>query len=421
MNVLVIGGGGREHALCWKISQSPLVERLYCVPGNAGTAMEAKVENVAIAVDDYDGLLQFARERNIELTIVGPEQPLVEGIGDRFRQQGRLILAPSAAAAQLEGSKIFAKELMNRSGVPTAEFVTFRDLASVQAHLRQASYPLVIKADGLAAGKGVAVCHEHPAAEAFVNKLIEQRLFGRSGERLLVEAMLTGREVSVIGLCCGDEFRLMLPARDHKSLREAGEGPNTGGMGAFTPVAELDSAFLDRVAQRVFYPVLHQLKAEGMPFHGVLYAGLMVQEGEPQVLEFNVRFGDPEAQPLLFHFDGDLLPHLLAVARGELSSEPFRWRSGCSLCVVLASDGYPGAYEKGLPLPQAAAESCGKDIKLFHAGTTMQGDRLVTSGGRVLGLTVHAHDIKQARDLAYKQLPALSFPGAQFRQDIGLP
>ena len=418
MKVLVIGSGGREHALAWKIGQSPLVDQVFCAPGNGGTALEPKITNVDIGAGDIDSLLKVAIEKDIELTVVGPEQPLVDGIVDRFVAEGRAIFGPSGAAARLEGSKVYAKEIMHSAGVPTAGHVCFDEVDAAREHIAKAAYPLVIKADGLAAGKGVAVCHDRQTAEKFLQRLSSEGNLKAAANKILVEDYLDGVELSVIGLCNGLQFELLSPARDYKRLGDGGKGPNTGGMGAFTPVEGVDAKLMKKVKERIFAPLLKTMQVKQAEFKGVLYAGLMIVESEPYVLEFNVRFGDPETQPLLFHLKSDLVPKLLAIANGGFDESPSEWKSGASMCVVLASSGYPGNYEKGVPLPESVKDTSGA-VKIFHAGTKASDGGLVTAGGRVLSATANANSLNEVRQEIYGQIRRWSFAGAQYRSDVG--
>jgi phosphoribosylamine--glycine ligase len=419
MQILVIGSGGREHALCWKLAQSSLVKKVFCAPGNPGTAQESKVENLPIAANDFSALLKFSQQNQIALTVVGPEHPLVEGIVDLFELHGLKIFGPSKAAAQLEGSKIFAKELMSAAKVPTAAFEVFDDFAAAQTYLKRAIYPCVLKADGLAAGKGVVICQRQELAEQALAEMMLNQQFGAAGVKVVIEQFIAGEEISVLGLCSGEKFSLLVPARDHKSLYEGGKGPNTGGMGAFCPVPGITTALLDEIGENVFRPILKRLQQNGTPFHGVLYAGLMLSQERFYVLEFNVRFGDPEAEALLYHLESDLFPELLAIATRQWQPQPLRWKSGYSLCVVLASAGYPGPIESGRPLPQSQALQ--PELKLFHAGTRLESTgKIVSSGGRVLVLAAQAPTLNAAHQRVYADLNGYLFSGAIYRRDIGL-
>ena len=418
MKVLVIGGGGREHALCWKIAQSELVDQVYCAPGNAGTAEEKLVKNVDISATDQGVICQFIDKENIDLTVVGPEQPLVEGLADMLQSKSKLVFGPIAKAAQLEGSKAFAKAVMCAAEVSTAGYETFDDFEQLKDYLKNVDCPLVIKVDGLAAGKGVTICKSHQEAFQVATGIFQSKQFGAAGGKVLVEEFIEGDEISVIGFCSGTNVELLQTARDHKTLDDFGKGPNTGGMGAYTPVKVKDD-FLPLVKEQIFLPVLKKLAADGIDYYGVLYAGLMLdRNGKPYVLEFNVRFGDPETQPLLFHMASDIVPYLLAVAEKKPLPETIKWHEGTSLCVVLSSAGYPGSYEKGIEI-NADQQSANSAIKWFHAGTTLKGNQLMTNGGRVLAITARGENLQEARALAYGNIGQFSFAGVHYRNDIG--
>ena len=416
MKVLVIGSGGREHALCWRLARCPSVERVYCAPGNPGTAEIA--QNVAIGEDQHDALVSFAAEQRIDLTVVGPEAPLCAGIADRFVDRGLLVAGPSAAAAQLEGSKLFAKRFMVRHGIPTAAYYYCEDLPTLEAALEKDPRALVLKADGLAAGKGVVVADttEDVAAAARLH-------FSRSGEPLLLEQRLVGEEVSVIALADGERFVMLESSQDHKAALDGDRGPNTGGMGAYSPAPVLTPALAERVQREVLWPTINGMAADGRPFRGVLYAGLMIVGGAPLVLEYNCRFGDPETQVLMARLRSDLGLLLLGVAQGSLPSEALQWDPRPAICVVLAAEGYPGAYRKGAPviLPSAsvALPELSGDSMVFQAGTAFVEGQLVTAGGRVLGVTALGESLDQARTEAYVTVKALAWPGAHYRSDIG--
>ena len=356
MKIMIVGSGGREHVLAWKLRQSPLVNELYVAPGNAGTAEVA--ENVAVAAEDIDGLLAAAQERQIDLTVVGPEAPLSAGLTDRFQQAGLAVFGPSRSAARLEASKVFAKDLMARHGIPSAPYRVFRDPEAALAYVRGHPYPLVIKADGLAAGKGVSVCREAIAAEEAIRRIMVEREFGASGDEVVVEDYLTGQEVTVLAFCDGRTVRPMVVAQDHKALLDGDRGPNTGGMGSYAPARIVGPELMERILATILQPTVDALRNEGSPYHGVLYAGLMLTSQGPQVLEFNVRFGDPEAQAVLPLLDGDLVPILQACVAGTLADQPVHWSSRHCLCVVVTSGGYPGPFRKGVSisgLQEAAA------------------------------------------------------------------
>ena len=419
MNVLVVGGGGREHALVWKLRQSPKVTRLYCAPGNAGIA--ALAECVAIAADNIPALLSFAKEHQISLTIVGPEAPLTQGIADQFQAAGLRVFGPSQAAAEIEGSKVYAKEIMAKYQIPTAGYAVFTDIAAAEAYLNQTSLPCVLKADGLAAGKGVIVAEDRPTALAAARAILVEREFGEAGARLVVEDFLTGEEVSILAFSDGETVLPMLSSQDHKRAYDGDAGPNTGGMGAYAPAPVCTPEVARFALDRILKPMIKGLKAEGRPYLGVIYAGLMVKDGQPQVLEFNARFGDPETQPVLSLLDTDLVEVIEAALAGRLAQIELKWKPGASVCVVLASGGYPGAYENGKEirgLAEAAANAAA-GVTVFHAGTTAQGDQVVTAGGRVLGVTATAPNLTAAIEKAYKTVAQIHFEGMYYRQDIG--
>jgi phosphoribosylamine--glycine ligase len=405
MKVLIVGSGGREHTLAWAIAKSPRLERLFVAPGNGGTATIA--ENVPIAADSVDALLEFANGEDIDLTVVGPEAPLVAGIVNRFREAGRCCFGPTAAAARLEGSKVFAKEFMLKHGVPTAAFEVFEDAASARDYLRDVRTPVVVKADGLAAGKGVIVATNDEEAESAIEDIMVQRSFGDAGQRIIVESFLEGEEVSVHSICGGGRAVLLPSSQDHKRAFDGDKGPNTGGMGAYGPVPFDDSAFSgDR-----------GMEADGFPFSGVLYAGLMVTNDGLRVLEFNVRFGDPETQVLLPLVKSDLLGALHDAATGAVSDiELHEGRSAAT--VVVASRGYPGSYEKGKAITGLDGVNDANTV-VFHAGTETKDDGLVTSGGRVLAVSSWGDDLRAAIRGAYDGVEKITFDGAFYRKDIG--
>jgi len=416
MRVLIVGQGAREHALAWAVAQSPRLERLYCSPGNAGIAQVG--ECVGVARGGGADLADWAVEHRIDLTIVGPEAPLVSGIADAFAVRGLRLVGPSRAAAEIEGSKVFAKELMARWGIPTAAFRVFDDPASARAYARCQELPLVIKADGLAAGKGVTVAYDWPTVEAAIGALMEQELFGEAGRRIIIEEFMPGREVSVLALTDGETVVPLAPARDHKRVGDGDTGPNTGGMGAFSPVPDMTPKLLERVHRDILVPTVRALAAEGRPYRGVLYAGLMLTATGPKVVEFNCRLGDPEAQVVLPRLAGDWLEVFDALADGRLHEVRLAWRREAAVCVVLASGGYPGDYETGFPvegLEDAAAEP---GVVVFHAATRRQGSTYVTAGGRVLAVTGLGDDLVAARERAYRAAGKIRFEGMHYRRDI---
>ena len=416
MKVLVVGSGGREHALVWKIAQSERSPSIYCAPGNPGTAAWGK--NVPIKADDIDGLLSFAQSEGIDLTMVGPEQPLCDGIQDRFTEAGMLLVGPTQRAARLEGSKIYAKQFMERHQIPTAAFGVFEASAAAAAYIDENAQARVIKADGLAAGKGVFVVDEAEQAKAAVDDLLAGQL-GDAGKRVLIEERLVGEEVSVIALVDGERVQMLASSQDHKAAFDGDEGPNTGGMGAYSPAPVLGADLARRVEEDVLQRVVVGMQREGHPYRGVLYAGMMIVDGDLFVLEFNCRFGDPETQPLLLRIKDDLLPYLEGVARGALPEAPPRWDARAALCVVMAAGGYPGAYEKGKPIEGLSAANAMDDVEVFQAGTRAEGDQLLTAGGRVLGVTALGESLAAAKERAYQAVESIGWPEVHYRKDIG--
>ena len=416
MKVLVVGSGGREHAIAWRLAQSPSVEKVYASPGNPGTARVA--ECLAPPFNTPEGFLSVAESVGADLTVVGPETPLVDGIVDCFRQRGRLIVGPTAAAARLEGSKIFAKEAMQRFGVPTAAYAKVDNYADAVSTLARFRYPVVLKADGLAAGKGVVIVRDRQEAEKTLQDLLSGALVGTAGAKLLIEEFLPGEEVSFIGLSDGKTVVPLEPTQDHKAIFDGDKGPNTGGMGAYCDSRILTSAQTGVVMERVMLPVIEGMRREGCPFTGFLYAGLMMVAGEPKVLEFNVRLGDPETQALMHRISGDFVELLMASARGGLQGAAARWLPAPSVCVVMAAAGYPGTPRKGdLISGIEEAESLGATV--FHAGTKAVPEGVVTSGGRVLGVTASGDDLLAAIERSYAAVCKINFEGMHYRCDIG--
>ncbi len=416
MRILVVGSGAREHALLWKLAQSPRQPTLYCAPGNAGTA--ALAENVPIAAEDVESLARWAAEHAIDLTVVGPEAPLVAGLADRLAARGLAAFGPTAAAAAIEGSKAWAKALMQRHGIPTARFSVADDPAAARRALEAFGLPVVIKADGLAAGKGVTVARTRAEAEAAIDAFLVERVFGAAGDRLVIEECLEGQEVSVLAFADGREVVPMVPACDYKRVGDGDTGPNTGGMGAYAPPALATPAFLAEVERTILVPALAALAAAGRPYRGVLYAGLMVTRDGPKVLEFNCRFGDPETQAILPLLDSDLVEIIEAVVRGELRSDLVRWRAGACCAVVLAAAGYPGRYATGHPI--RGLDQVSADVQVFHAGTRRAARDVVTAGGRVLTVAAVAPSLAEARERAYAGAAAIHFDGVHYRRDIAL-
>jgi len=418
-NILVVGGGGREHALAWKLAQSPQVARVFVAPGNGGTATEPGVDNVPIAATDLAGLLAFAGERRIDLTVVGPEAPLVAGIVDTFSAAGLRCFGPTQTAARLEGSKAFAKDFMRRHGIPTAQHRTFTDLDDALAYLREVGAPVVVKADGLAAGKGVILAEDFATAETAVRDMLAGQRFGAAGATVVIEAWLRGRELSYIALVDGEHILPLASSQDHKARDDGGRGPNTGGMGAFSPSPLVTPALEQRMLDEVMRPTITGLAADGLPYVGFLYAGLMIgADGAPKVLEYNCRLGDPETQPLLMRLDADLLALIDAAMDGRLHTVSARWRPETALGVVLAAGGYPGGYDKGIAL-SGPVDRATADVKVFHAGTALHDNQLVSDGGRVLCVTALGADRALARSRAYATLGEISMRGGFYRTDIG--
>lgn len=417
MRVLVIGSGGREHALVWALARSPQLSALYAAPGNPGMARHARC--LPIRADDFDGLMALVRQERIDLTVVGPEQPLAAGIVDAFQVRGFSIFGPTKAAAALEASKAFAKELMAKHGIPTARFRTFDDPVAARAFCRELGAPLVVKADGLAAGKGALVCRSLEEADKAVALCLEEKAFGRSGERIVVEEFLEGEEASFFALTDGERVLPLGAAQDHKTVFDDDRGPNTGGMGAYSPAPLLDKRAQDEVMTKIIIPTVWAMAAEGRPYRGVVYAGLMLTPEGPKVLEFNCRFGDPEAQALLPRLAEDLLPLLAAVANGQGLPASAVWRSEAAVCVVMASGGYPGDYRTGKPITGIEDAEALPDVTVFHAGTSVNDTTLVTAGGRVLGVTALGRNIPAAMERAYEAVGKICFEGMHYRKDIG--
>jgi phosphoribosylamine--glycine ligase len=417
MKVLVVGGGGREHALVWKIAQSPLVEKVYCAPGNPGIGTIA--ENVPLAVDDLPGLLAFAREKGVGLTVVGPELPLSLGIVDLFEEHGLLIFGARRNAAIIEASKAFSKDLMKKYGVPTAAYDVFTEVEPAVAFIDKVGVPIVIKADGLAAGKGVIIAQTRDEAVATVNDMLSGNAFGSAGSRVVVEEFLVGEEASFLAFTDGKQIIPLASAQDHKAVFDGDQGPNTGGMGAYSPAPVVTPTIHDFAMTEVMRRTVDGMAAEGRPYRGVLYAGLMINGSDVKVLEFNARFGDPECQPLLMRMKSDIVPVLLGVARGDLSGVAIEWHDKAAVCVVMAAGGYPGDYRKGDEILGLDAAAAIDDLFVFHAGTAATDGKVVTAGGRVLGVTGLGASVKDAIDRAYQGVGKICWEGVQFRKDIG--
>ena len=418
MKVLVIGGGGREHAMAWKLAQSPQVEQVFVAPGNAGTAREAGVENVGIQPEDIPALVDFARQQEVALTVVGPEAPLVAGVRDAFDAAGLACFGPSKGAAQLEGSKAFTKDFLARHQIPTAWYQTFTEVEPALAFIRERGAPIVVKADGLAAGKGVVVAQTIVEAESAVQDMLAGNAFGQAGHRVVIEEFLAGEEASFICMVDGEQVLPLASSQDHKARDEGDTGPNTGGMGAYSPAPVVSEALHQRILEQVIQPTVAGMLAEGNRYSGFLYAGLMIDaNGTPKVLEYNCRFGDPETQPILMRLESDLTELCLAALDGRLDQVRAEWTSQVALGVVLAAAGYPGSYAKGMPI-ELAEDIPGK-VKTFHAGTAIQNDQIVSNGGRVLCVCALGDTVEQAQTAAYASADQTRFEGKFMRRDIG--
>ncbi|MCH8306776.1 MAG: phosphoribosylamine--glycine ligase [Proteobacteria bacterium] len=419
MKVLVVGSGGREHALAWKCAQSKNVTEVIVAPGNAGTALEPKLRNVAVGAEDIDGLLALARSESVELTIIGPEIPLVAGVVDRFREQGLPCFGPTAEAAQLEGSKAFTKEFLKRHDIPTAAYQSFTELEPALAYIREQGAPIVVKADGLAAGKGVIVATTVAAAEKAATDMLSAGTFGDAGNRIVIEEFLEGEEASFIVMTDGKTILPLATSQDHKARDEGDTGPNTGGMGAYSPAPVVTAELEKRIMDEIIQPTLDGLAADGIEYLGFLYAGLMISsDGTPKVLEFNCRFGDPETQPIMARLNSDLVELCQAAIDGELADKSIDWDPRAALGVVMAAGGYPSNYRKGDRI-NGLPNVIGIEGKVFHAGTAMRGDDVVTTGGRVLCVVGLGDTVAAARDAAYARVERISWDNVFFRRDIG--
>jgi phosphoribosylamine---glycine ligase len=418
MNILIIGGGGREHALAWKAAQSEGVTRVYVAPGNAGTAREAKVENVAIAAEDIDALLAFALQGRVDFTIVGPEAPLVAGIVNRFKNRGLAIFGPDKGAAQLEGSKAFTKDFLLRHNIPTAGYKSFTEVAAAKSYIASRQPPLVVKADGLAAGKGVIIAHGRDEANAAVDQMLAERRFGAAGQRIVVEDFLEGEEASFIAIVGGGHILPLATSQDHKARDDGDRGPNTGGMGAYSPAPVVDSAMHARIMKDIIAPTVDGMAAEGNDYTGFLYAGVMIgRDGAPRVLEYNCRGGDPETQPIMMRMQSDLIALCRAAVDGELADMRAEWDARVALGVVMTAGGYPDAYDKGELIGGLDRDLA--DTKVFHAGTAESGGNVVTAGGRVLCVCALGATTSQAQSRAYQRVRQITWNKAYFRSDIG--
>lgn len=418
MKILVIGSGGREHALVWKISQSPLVQKIYCAPGNGGIGKQA--ECIDIKADDIDGLKNFALSKAIDLTVVGPEVALVKGIVDEFEKAGLKIFGPNKKASQLEGSKVFSKELMKKYQIPTAEFRVFEDSKEAISYIKSKEMPLVVKADGLAAGKGVIVCKTQGEAVDAVKKIMEDKIFGDAGKKVIIEERLEGEEASILAFTDGEHIKLLPTSQDHKRIYDDDKGPNTGGMGAYSPAPIVNENLLPIIRRDIIKKTIDGLRKEGIVYKGILYAGLMIKEGEIKVLEFNVRFGDPETQAILPRMGSDIIQPIMATIDGRLDDVDCQWKKESCVCVVLASGGYPLNYHKGKVIKVLDEIKDSENIMVFHAGTKKSDSgNIVTDGGRVLGVSALGMDIKEAIDNVYDAVNYISFENMRYRKDIG--
>ncbi len=417
MKILVIGSGGREHAIVWKLSQSPKVEKIFCAPGNAGIAKLA--ECLPMKADDITGLTAFAKDHKIDITIVGPEMPLTLGIVDRFEANGLKVFGPTKRAAQLEGSKAFSKMFMQKHGIPTANYGTFTDSGEAKSFVKASGVPIVVKTDGLAAGKGAVICNTEADANSMIDAMLKRGEFGEAGKRIVIEEFLEGEEASFICVADGKNVLPLASSQDHKAVYDGDQGPNTGGMGAYSPAPVVTKELHEKIMKEVIHPTVDGLYQDGRPFKGFIYAGVMISNGVPRVLEYNVRMGDPEAQPLLTRMKTDLVDVVEASINQTLDKLTIEWDDRVSVCVVMAARGYPGNYDKGSEIKGLDKADKVPDVVTFHAGTTMKDGKIVTSGGRVLGVTSLGASYKDAIERAYEGVEKISWNGAHFRRDIG--
>ncbi|PMP69184.1 MAG: phosphoribosylamine--glycine ligase [Thermodesulfobacterium geofontis] len=418
MRVLVLGGGGREHTICYVLSKSPKLEKLFCIPGNGGISEIAETtEN--ISVTDFENIARFCKEKRIDLVIPGPEEPLVKGLRDNLEKEGIKVFGPDSFSSLIEGSKSFAKEIMNKAGIPTARFEVFDEPSKAKAYIEKKGAPIVVKADGLCAGKGVFVCETKEEAIKAVEKIMEEKIFGEAGNKIIIEEKLVGEEASYIVITDGFNFKTLPTSQDHKRLLDNDEGPNTGGMGAYSPTPLIDQELKKRIEEKIVAPTLKALEREGHPYLGFLYAGLMIVDKEPYVLEFNCRLGDPEAQVILPRIENDFLEIIEAVLEGNLNKVDLKEKEGAAVCVVMASKGYPGKYEKGKKIEGLDKALQIPGVIVFHAGTKKINNEFYTSGGRVLGITALDKDIPSAIEKAYKAVSMIHFEGVHYRKDIG--
>ncbi len=416
MNVLLIGNGGREHAIAWKLSKSKDLQKLYIAPGNPGTAKCG--ENIAIQTNEYDKLLKFAKEKNIGLVVIGPEDPLSDGLTDKFEAAGIKVFGPSGAAAQLEADKSFAKQIMKVNSIPTAESRTFDNFQDAKSYIASRDEPVVVKAIGLAKGKGVFVCDEPSEGILAAEKIMEGKIFGKAGEKIIVEDKLLGQEASILAFVDSRNIYVMETAQDHKAVGDGDTGANTGGMGAYCPAPVVNDKLMEQIIREILVPTVDGMNRNGTPYRGILYAGIMLTQGGPRVLEFNCRFGDPETQPILMRLKSDLLEVMLATCEGRLDTVTLQWDSRPAVCVVMASGGYPDDYEKGKVITGIDDAESDKDVKVFHAGTAQKGSDIVTAGGRVLGVTALGSTIADAKAKAYQAVEKIKFEKAYYRTDI---
>ena len=415
MRVLVVGGGGREHALTWKIAKSPLVKKVYCAPGNAGTASVA--ENIEIPADNVNSLLQFATVTGIGLTVVGPEQPLVKGIVDSFEESGLRVFGPSQRAAEIEGSKVFCKDLMKKYGIPTARYESFDSPDQVKLFTKE-DEPVVVKASGLAAGKGVILCSNGDEERSAVQSIMQEKAFGNAGDQVVIEEFLTGQEVSLLAFTDGKTVLPLDSAQDHKAAFDGDKGPNTGGMGAYSPAPIFTDELKQQVIDEILIPTVRAMSKESRYYRGILYAGLMLTESGPKVLEFNARFGDPETQPIMMRIKNDIVPIFEACIDGTLATQTLQWKQEPTVCVVMAAKGYPNSYEKGKEITGLNSYD-NQQAVVFHAGTKLENGKVLTNGGRVLGVTALGPDINQAIKNAYSAVDKIKWDGVHYRKDIG--
>jgi phosphoribosylamine--glycine ligase len=415
MRVLILGSGGREHALAWKIAQSPKVNKIYCAPGNAGTASVA--ENIDISPDNIQALLNFALIKGIGLTVVGPEQPLVKGIADSFEESGLRVFGPSQRAAEIEGSKVFCKDLMKKYGIPTARYESFNSLDQVKLFTKE-DEPVVVKASGLASGKGVVLCRNGKEARSAIQSIMQGKVFGNAGDQVVIEEFLTGQEVSLLAFTDGKTILPLESAQDHKAAFDDDKGPNTGGMGAYSPAPIFTDELKKKVVDEIMIPTVRAMAKEGRYYRGILYAGLMLTESGPKVLEFNARFGDPETQPIMMRIKNDIVPIFEACIDGTLATQTLQWKPESTVCVVMAAKGYPGSYEKGNEITGLNLDE-NQQAMVFHAGTKLDNGKVLTNGGRVLGVTALGLNINQAIKNAYSVVDKIKWDGIHFRKDIG--